>query len=110
MADEMFDAAQKTRGKVRGALPRIPARGTPPETPAAFPFRSMFQNGPRRQGFASPRTNRAPLTTPGRSEDLPVTRERRPIQRQNLSSFAAQPGLPLVGPELHDKFGVDKTS
>src|SRR5262252_8521265 len=106
----MLYAAQKTRGKVRGALSRIPARGTLPETPAAFPFRSMFQNGPRRQGFAAPRTNRAPLTAPGRSEDLPLTRERRQIQRQNLSSFAAQSGLPLVGPELHDNFGVDKTS
>ena len=110
MANGIFYAAQETRGEVRGALPRIPARGTPPETPAAFPFRFMFQNGPRRQGFASPRTPRAPLTAPGRSEDLPVTRERRPIQRQNLSPFAALCGLPLVGPELHDNFGVDKTS
>jgi len=106
----ILHAAQKARGKVRGALPRIPARGTPPETPAAFPFRFMFQNGPRRQGFASPRTYRAPLTAPGRSEDLPVTRERRQIQRQNLPSLAALRGLPLVGPGLHDKFGVDKTS
>lgn len=88
MAEEgILYAAQKPRGKVRGALPRIPARGTPPETPAAFPFRSMFQNGPRRQGFAAPRTNRAPLTAPGRSEDLPMTRERRQLQKQNLSSF-----------------------
>ncbi len=110
MVDGMLDAAQKTRGKVRGALPRIPARGTPPETPAAFPFRSMFQNGPRRQGFASPRIPRAPLTAPGRSADLPVTRERRRIQRQNLSSSAALCGLPLVGPELLNNFGVDKTS
>lgn len=110
MADGMFYAAQKTRGKVRGALPRIPARGTPPETPAAFPFRFMFQNGPRRQGSASPRTPRAPLTAPGRSEDLPVTRERRQIQRQNLSPFAALCDLLLVGSELHEEFGVDKTS
>jgi hypothetical protein len=102
--------AEHARGKVRGALPRIPARGTPPETPAAFPFRSMFQNGPRRQGFAPPRTNRAPWTAPGRSEDLSMTRERRPIQRQNLSPFAALRGLPLVGPELLNKFGVDKPS
>ncbi len=110
MADELLYAAQKPRGKVRGALPRVPARGTPPETPAAFPFRFMFQNRPRRQGFASPRTNRAPLTAPGRSEDLSMTRERRQIQRQNLSPFAAGCGLPLVGPELREKFGVDKTS
>ncbi len=61
--------AKSARGKVRGALPRIPARGTPPETPARFPFCPMFQNGPRRQGFASPRKIGAPLTAPGRSED-----------------------------------------
>jgi len=102
--------AESARGKVRGALPRTPARGTPPETPAAFPFRFMFQNGPRRQGCAAPRINRAPLTAPGRSENLPMTRERRQIQRQNLSSFTALCGLPLVGPELLNKFGVDKTS
>ena len=53
-------AAHKTRGKVRGALPRTPGRGTPTDTPAAFPFRSMFQNGPRRQGFAAPRPQARP--------------------------------------------------
>jgi hypothetical protein len=106
----LMPRAESARGKVRGALPRIPARGMPPETPAAFPFRSMFQNGPRRQGFASPRTNRAPLTAPGRSEDLPMTRERRQIQSQNLSSFAALGGLPPVGTELLKNFRVDKTS
>ena len=102
--------AENARGKVRGALPRIPARGTPPETPAAFPFRSRFQNGPRRPGFASPHIKRAPWTAPGRSEDLPMTRERRQIQRPNLSWFVALCGLPLVGPELLNKFRVDKTS
>ena len=77
----LMPRAENARGKVLGALPRIPARGTPPETPAAFPFRSMFQNGPRRQGcapenlfktrtdFPPPRRMRAPLTAPGRSED-----------------------------------------
>jgi len=29
---------------------------------------------------------------------------------QMQSSLAAGSCLPLVGPELHDKFGVDKTS
>jgi len=43
---------------------------------APFPFTLMVQNGPRRQGFASPRKTRAPLTAPGRSEDVPVRRER----------------------------------
>jgi hypothetical protein len=101
--------AENARGKVLGALPRVPARGMPPETPAAFPFCSMFQNGPRAQGFASPRTG-APLTAPGRSEDSPMTRERRQLQSLNLSRFAALFGLPLVGPELLNKFRVDKTS
>jgi hypothetical protein len=110
VADGRLDAAQKARGEVRGALPRTPARGIPPETPAAFPFPCMFQNGPRRPGFASPRTNRAPWTAPGRSENLPMTRERRQIQSQHLSSLALRGGLPLVGPELLNQFGVDKTS
>ena len=72
--------AEDARGKVLGALPRIPARGIPPETPARFPFCPRFQNGPRRQGFATPRINRAPLTAPGRSEDLPMRRESGQLQ------------------------------
>ena len=72
--------AKNARGKVRGALPRTPPGGHPLRPPARFPFCPMFQNGPRRQGFAPkifstrkrfspPRTNRAPLTAAGRSED-----------------------------------------
>jgi hypothetical protein len=78
---------------------------------APFPFTSMFQNGPRRQGFAPenlfkpakdsppPRTNRAPLPAPGRSENLPMRRERGQMQRPNRSEFGAAHRLPLVGPE-----------
>jgi len=72
--------ANSARGKVRGALPRIPARGTPPETPAPFPSNDIFQNGPRRQGSATPRKKRAPLTAPGRSERLTEMRERGLMQ------------------------------
>ena len=79
----LMPRANHARGKVLGALPRIPARGfPPPETPAPFPFTLTLQNGPRRQGFAAPRLHRAPLTAPGRSEDLPEIRERGPMQRQ----------------------------
>ncbi len=90
--------------------------------PAPFPFLPMFQNGPRRQGcapenlfktgkdFPPPRTNRAPLTAAGRSEDFPMRRERGPMQRQNRPQLTALCGVPLVGPELSKKFGVDKTS
>lgn len=74
--------ANPARGKVLGALPRIPARGTPLKPPTPFPFNSRFRNGPRYQGFASPRTTRAPWTAPGRSEILAWTRERGQMQRQ----------------------------
>jgi hypothetical protein len=78
---------------------------------APFPFTSMFQNGPRRQGCAPenlfkpgkdsppPRTNRAPLPTPGRSEDFPMRRERGQTQRPKPSQLAAVYCLPMVGPE-----------
>jgi hypothetical protein len=98
--------AKNAGGEVRGALPRIPARGTPPETPARFPCAPSFQNGPRRQGFAPPRSTRAPLTAPGRSEEFPMKRESG--QMQTVS--AALSGLPLVGTGLLNLFGVDKPS
>ena len=43
-------------------------RKSPPGGPP-FPRRKPSQNGPRRQGFAAPRRNGAPLTAPGRSEE-----------------------------------------
>ena len=78
---------------------------------APFPFTPMFQNGPRRQGSAlenllkpgkdspPPRTNRAPLPAPGRSENFPMRRERGQTQRPNHSEFAASCCLPMVGPD-----------
>ena len=89
---------------------------------APFPFTTMFQNGPRRPGSAPqnlfktgkdsppPRPNRAPWTAAGRSEDFPTRRERGQMQRPNQLHFAALCGLPLVGRELHNNFGVDKPS
>ena len=96
----MARAKNALANKVLGALPRIPARGlTPPETPAPFPFHSIFQNGPRCQGFASPRKPRAPLTAPGRSEDISQTWERALME----CSLVALSCLPLVGPKLFPK-------
>src|SRR5437899_12973800 len=69
---------------------------------APFPFTSMFQNGPRRQGsapqnrfkpgkdFPPPRTYRAPLPAPGRSEDSPDRRERGQMQSKNHSPFVGR--------------------
>src|SRR5215813_13909855 len=96
----LMPPAKNAGGKVHGALPRTPARGTP-ETPARFPSRSRFRNGPRCQGFATPRKKRAPLTAPGRSEDSPGKRE-----SAQTETAAALAGLPLVGPELRHNFGV----
>jgi hypothetical protein len=62
--------------------------------PAPFPFTAIFQNGPRRQGFASPRKSGAPLTAPGRSENLSQTRERGHMQSPNHSPCAASRGRP----------------
>lgn len=88
--------------------------------PAPFPLVTSFQNGPRRQecapenlfkptkDFPPPRPNCALLTAADRSEDPSTRRERE--QRRNCSLLAALCGLPLVGPELLNKFGVDKTS
>jgi len=90
VAGGILYAAHKTRGKVRGALPRTPP-GDAPWTQARFPFCPMFQNGPRRQGFASPRTNRAPLTAAGRSEEFPMRRESGQMQTQNLLSLLPGP-------------------
>ena len=60
---------------------------------APFPFSPTFPNGPRRPGCAPenlfeptkdsppPRTNRAPWTAAGRSENHPMRRERGQMQR-----------------------------
>jgi hypothetical protein len=51
---------------------------------APFPFNARFQNGPRRQGSASPRKTGAPLTAPGRSENVSQIRERGRMQSPKL--------------------------
>jgi hypothetical protein len=83
--DCLMPRANNARGKVFGALPRIPARGTPPGAPARFPFGIDVpeRSSPSRVRFAAHKP-RAPLTAPGRSEDLPIRRESG--QMQNLLS------------------------
>jgi hypothetical protein len=54
------------------ALQKSNRVGVPP-----FPPSGSSQNGPRCKGFAAPRRNGAPLTAPGRSEEIfPYKRER----------------------------------
>lgn len=70
-AEVFLDAAHKARGKVPGRCPGTPPGGHPLGPPASFPSGPRFRNGPRRQGFAPPRKNGAPLTAPGRSQHFP---------------------------------------
>jgi hypothetical protein len=51
----LMPRANHARGRVRGALPRIPARGTPPETPAPFPLNAKIpeRSSPSRVRYAA---------------------------------------------------------
>ena len=70
-------AAPKTRGKVRGALPRIPARGTPPETPAPFPSASIVPEGRESLKGSLRRPKTPPLT-----DSLPSGKPTQPNMRE----------------------------
>jgi hypothetical protein len=98
--------AEDARGKVLGALPRIPARGTPPETPGPLSLLPQVPErpSPSRVRFAAQK--RRALDRCGPFRRLPEIRESGQMQ----SSLAAGSGLPLVGPELLKQFGVDKPS
>jgi hypothetical protein len=98
--------AENARGKVSGALPRIPARGIPPETPGPLSLAPHVpeRSSPSRVRFAAHKSRALDCSGPFRT--LTEIRESGQLQ----SPFAALSGLPLVGPELHDNFGVDKTS
>ena len=83
---------KKRAVRCAGLLPASPHQGGgPPGPPGPFPFFAMFQNGPRRQGFAAPRKKRAPLTAAGRSENPTEIRERGLVRNGPAAS------LPLVG-------------
>jgi len=112
--------AKDARGKVRGALPRIPARGTPPETPGPLslppyvPERPAAVKGSSGKSFQiRKRFSRAAHTPRALDRCGPFRRlanEKGKRAKANPSQFAALCGLPLVGPELHENFGVDKPS
>jgi len=104
--DTWIPRAENARGKVLGALPRIPARGTPPETPGPLSLLPHVpeRSSPSRVRFAAHK----PRALDGSGPFRRLTEIRESGQMQTL--LAARSGLPLVGPELHDNFGVDKPS
>jgi hypothetical protein len=76
--------AKSARGKVRGALPRIPARGIPPETPGPL---SLLPHVPERSSPSRVRCaahNPRALDRSGPFQALPMTRERGQTQRPFL--------------------------
>ena len=80
-----FHDDQHSRGKLSlkdrrkaGLFPRAEDE----TRPAPFPSSQTFQNGPRRQGSATPRKTSAPLTAPGRSGTAPNMRERGETERR----------------------------
>ena len=103
----LIPRGENARGKVRGALPRIPARGTPPETPGplSLPPHVPERSSPSRVRCAA---QKRALDRSGPFRRFPNEKGKRANAKP--SQFAAPSGLPLVGPELHDNFGVDKTS
>jgi hypothetical protein len=100
--------AKNARGKVRGALPRIPARGTPPETPGplSLPPHVPERSSPSRVRFAAHK----PRALDGSGPFRRLTNDKGKWANANPSQFAALCGLPLVGPELLNRFRVDRTS
>jgi hypothetical protein len=70
----LIPRAEPPRGKVRGALPRTPARETPPETPPPFPSSPCSRTvlavqGALRKIFSTPENiflRRAQIARPGR--------------------------------------------
>jgi hypothetical protein len=97
---------ENARGKVHGALSRTWARGTPPETPGPLSLLPHVpeRSSPSRVRFAAHK----PRALDGSGPFRRLTEIRESGQMQ--SPFAALSGLKLVGPELHDNFGVDKPS
>src|SRR5437764_12990114 len=62
-----------------------PFRATP------FPLARGSQNGPRCQGFASPRNTGAPLTAAGRSERTPPSKRERGRAKSNQTTAVLAP-------------------
>ena len=100
--------AENARGKVHGALPRISARGAPPETPGPLSLLPHVpeRSSPSRVRFAAHTPRALDRSGPFRR----LTNYKRKRANANPPHSAALSGLPLVGTELHDNFGVDKPS
>jgi hypothetical protein len=80
-------------------LPHVPERSSPSRVRSGESFQ-------KQKRFSSAALKTRALDSSGPFRRLTEIRESGQMQ----SPFAAPSGLPLVGPELHDKFRVDKSS
>ena len=91
------------RRQVLGALPRDPARGTPPETPGPLFLLSHLpeRSSPSRVRFAAQKQRALDRSGPFRTR--PMRRKSGRMQTFSICGFA-------INPKLHTNFAVDKTS
>jgi hypothetical protein len=103
---ELFMPRKQRAVRYAGRCP-APRQGSyPPETPGPLSLLPHVpeRSSPSRVRFAAHKPRALDGSGPFRR--LTETRESGQLQ----SSLAAGSCLPLVGPELHEKFGVDKPS
>jgi hypothetical protein len=85
-----------------------PRQGDTPWTPGPL---SLLPHVPERSSPSRVRcAAQKPRALDGSGPFRRLTNDKGKQANANPSQFAALCGLPLVGPELHEKFGVDKTS
>jgi hypothetical protein len=108
MRRTVFLMPRKPRA-VRYAGPCPTSRqGEAPWTPGplSLPLYVPERSSPSRVRFAAHKPRALDCSGPFRR----FTNDKGKRANANPSQSAALCGLPLVGPELHEKFGVDKTS
>ena len=104
---EFFMPRKQRAVRYAGRCP-APRQGDAPWTPGplSLPLHVPERSSPSRVRFAAHKPRALDRSGPFRR----FTNEKGKRANANPSHFAALCGLPLVGPELHDKVGVDKPS
>ena len=102
-----FMPRQQRAVRKAGCCP-APRQGDAPWTPGplSLPLHVPERSSPSRVRFAAHKSRALDRSGPFRR----FTNDKGKRANANPSHSAARCALPLVGPELHDKFGVDKTS
>ena len=105
---EFFMPRKQRAVRYAGCCPAPRQGGYPPGTPGPLSLLPHVpeRSSPSRVRFAAHK----PRALDGSGPFRRFTNEKGKRANANPSHSAALCGLPLVGPELHHKFGVDKPS